>query len=75
MIKVKKTFSSHDQSGKEKYIALVLDHKGKILGTTTVTRHSPNGDAVDSSVTVFAEIPSVVSEIDMNSFINELDDC
>ncbi len=75
MIKVKKTFSSHDVEKKEKYITLVLEKKGKILGTATTTRHSPNGDAVDSAITVFAEIPSVVAEIDMASFIDEIDDC
>lgn len=74
MIKVKKTFSSSDRTGKEKYKALIIEHNGRILGTTATTRYSPEGKAVKSEVTVYAEIPSVCKEIDMTSFIDELDD-
>ena len=73
MIPVKKTFSTHDQSKINKFKAAVLREKGYILGTAVTTRYSPDGESKDSEVTIYAEIPHVCAEIDINSFVDELD--
>ena len=74
MIEFNKTFSAQDQEKIERFKATVLREKGKILGTATTTRTSPDGTNVDREVTIYAEIPHVCAELDMKSYVEELDD-
>lgn len=73
MIKVKKTFSAHDRSKINQFKDAVKREKGVILGTATTSRQSPDGSTGDSTVTIYAKIPHVCAEIDMDSFIDEMD--